>query len=128
MIKQLIINNKNKPLFYYTVNDKLTKINSEELNIYLKKHMGSNYTCKDFRTWSANILFIKHFLKNCKNKDNPKKIIIDSINYSANQLGHSKNICKKSYISNNLLDYCLDSFNIASNLLPSELLVKIWSL
>ena len=66
IIKNFITKNKNDPLFYYHLNNKITGIDSEELNNFLKENMGKNYTCKDFRTYSANILFIKAFLKNCK--------------------------------------------------------------
>jgi len=121
----------NKPLFYY---DNFQTINSEELNDYLKKFMGKEYTCKDFRTYSANMLFIKAFLKKKKrllktNQQNfkPKKIVLSCIDETAHQLGHTRSIARKSYISERLLDYCLDSFDEASELSSSELLSKVWS-
>ena len=131
IIKKLVLpkspGNSNKPLFYYFT-DKMNTISSEELNQFLKKNMGEEYTCKDFRTYSANILFIKAFLKNSKNqKYNAQKTVIKSIEYSAKMLGHTRNICKKSYISDSLLNYCLDSFNTASLCSPSVLLTKVWS-
>ena len=87
--------------------------------------MGKEYTCKDFRTYSANVLFIDSFLKNSKKVLKPthiKKCVLDSIDESAKLLGHTRNISRKSYISNTLLDYCLDSFNKASLLSSAELL------
>jgi DNA topoisomerase-1 len=123
MIKKLIVPDKNKPMFYY---DNFKIIDSEELNNYLKEHMGNSYTCKDFRTYSANILFIKAFLKNCKNDSKIKKVIIKSIDDSAKLLGHTRSISKKSYISNNLIDYCTDNYSVATELTTSELLSKVW--
>ena len=123
ILSKLICENKNKPLF--KVNG--DSISSEELNNYLKENMGKEYTCKDFRTYSANILFIKTFFKKCKSESAPKKIILDSIDESAKLLGHTRNISKKSYISNNLLDYCLNSFVEASESSVSSLLSKVWS-
>jgi DNA topoisomerase-1 len=123
IIKKLIVSDKNKPLFYYS-NFKV--ISSEELNNYLKENMGSEYTCKDFRTYSANILFIKAFLKNSKNNGPLKKVIIKSIDDSAKLLGHTRSICKKSYISENLINYCTDSFVDASASGTTELLSKVW--
>ena len=118
---------KNKPLFWYRESGKINEISSEELNTFLKENMGKDYTCKDFRTYSANILFIKSFLKECKKdcKQNIKKIILKSIDYAAHFLGHSRNISKKSYISNNLLDYCIDFFDKASHESPNELIYKV---
>jgi DNA topoisomerase IB len=54
-------------------------LSSDELNCFLKEHMGKDYTCKDFRTYSANMLFIKYFLTNKKKvgeKINEKKEFI----------------------------------------------------
>ena len=116
-------NNGGKYIFTY--NNQI--IGSEELNDYLKKHMGNQYTCKDFRTWSANIFFIKSFLKNSKQSKSNSKIILESIDESANQLGHTRSICKKSYISNTLIDYCTDSFEEAKGLSVGKLLTKVWS-
>jgi len=125
-LKKLNVLSNNKPLFWYPENGNSKEVNSEQLNQFLKENMGKEYTCKDFRTYSANVLFIKAFLKNCKKERYPpKKIILESIDSSAKELGHSRNICKKSYISTNLLDYCLDSFNSACLLNSSVLLSKI---
>jgi len=128
IIKKLILPNKNKSLFHYQ-NDSLEHkiVSSEELNIYLKENMGSSYTCKDFRTYSANILFIKAFLYNSKKESNVKKVVLKSIDSSAKQLGHTRSISKKSYISDNLLNYCIDSFTTASSLSSGVLLSKVWS-
>jgi len=125
--RQLKIESKGaslRPLFYY---DNFQTISSEELNHYLKENMGKEYTCKDFRTYSANMLFIKSFLKNSKTISQPKKIILKSIDESAQHLGHTRSISRKSYISDNLLSYCLDSFNEASQLPAGDLLSKVWS-
>lgn len=108
--------NKNAKLFQ--------EISSDELNVFLKQNMGKEYTCKDFRTYSANMLFIKSFLKNSKRSENPKKIVLRSIDDSAQQLGHTRSISRKSYISENLVDYCIDSFQEASQLSSINLLLR----
>jgi DNA topoisomerase-1 len=120
--EKLKVNIPNKPLFYY---DKFQTVSSEDLNNYLKEKMGKEYTCKDFRTYSANILFIKALKKNSSNQIS-KKTILKCIDISAKELGHTRNICRKSYISNTLLDYCLDNPGCCS-LTEPELLSKVWS-
>ena len=134
-LKVLLLQNSNKPLFWYNHGSEMKIVTSEMLNTFLKEQMGKEYTCKDFRTYSANILFIKAFLRNSRNPRNPrnprndernaKKIILESIDSSAKDLGHSRNISRKSYISTNLVNYCLDSFESASSESESELLSKI---
>jgi DNA topoisomerase-1 len=116
--------NSNNSLFFYNI-DKT--IDSEDLNEYLKRYMGNEYTCKDFRTYSANILFINAFLKHarCGLKKNVKSIILECIDRSARQLGHSRNISRKSYISNTLLDYCSDCFEKASGSTVDELVEHV---
>jgi DNA topoisomerase I len=124
-LKKLKLPNKNSPLFWYNENSKIKTISSEELNNYLKENMGKDYTCKDFRTYSANVLFIKTFLKNKNKEISVKKIILKSIDQSAKELGHSRSISRKSYISDNLLNYCLDSFKQASLESVSSLLSRV---
>ena len=118
-----IRNNDN--LFYYYSDNKRVNISSEDLNDYLKDKLGSEFTCKDFRTYSANIIFIDSFLKFRNNNTNPKKIVLECIKYSSVLLGNSKGICKKSYISNNLINYCLDSFGSAISESRESLILKI---
>jgi DNA topoisomerase-1 len=113
------------PLFWYPDGSNIKTISSEELNDYIKENMGKDYTCKDFRTYSANVVFIKAFLKNSKKNFTVKQVILKSIDDSARELGHSRSISRKSYISNNLLDYCLDSFESASKDSPGGLLSRV---
>jgi len=127
-LKKLVLPDPKKSLFWYRNGKKMSEISSEELNDYLKEHMGKKYTCKDFRTYSANILFIKSFLKKSKTSSgSPKKIVLESIDESAGYLGHSRGISKKSYISENLLDFCVDHYSKAAGSSVGELLAKVWS-
>ena len=124
-LQRLKLSDRNKCLFLYNELGKMKTIDSEELNGYLKKYMGKEYTCKDFRTYSANMLFIKAFLKNVKNGKNIKKVILQSIDESARELGHSRSISRKSYISDTLINYCLDSFDSTSGESTNSLLSRI---
>lgn len=99
-------------------------INSDMMNNYLRTHMGEKYSCKDFRTYSANIVFIKNFIKNYK-KFNFKKSLRLSVECTAIQLGHSKIICKDSYISKNLLQYIEGHHSLKDHFEYQELLNNI---
>jgi homospermidine synthase len=107
----------------------VTKIGMKHWVEYLKKNMGEQFTCKDLRTYSANVLFVEYFLKNVNNnlsdKNSKNKIILESIKQSAEKLGHSKGICKKSYISESLVNYCLESFESAKLESKDSLLNKL---
>ena len=133
LISQFITSKKSDPLFYfYPLGGTKQTISSEELNNCLKGYIGDEYTCKDFRTYSANVIFINSFLKNTK-KNNKSvtdlidKIILKSINESAEKLGHTKTISKKNYISNKLIDFILSSPEEAAQSSSSALLSKLWT-
>jgi DNA topoisomerase-1 len=123
-MSKLILNKPNHHVFWYLDGTKRVPISSDELNEYLKQHMGSDYTCKDFRTYSANVLFIKAFLKNECQHSNPKRFVLKCIDESADQLGHSRSISRKSYISGNLLTFCIDRFDQARGS-TMERLIKV---
>jgi len=123
-MSKLILNKPNHHLFWYSSGSKRLNVSSDELNEYLKQHMGSDYTCKDFRTYSANVLFIKAFLKNQCENTNYKRFVLKCIDESADQLGHSRSISRKSYISENLLTFCIESYDQAKRY-SLERLIKI---
>lgn len=73
----------------------------EDLNEFLQTHMGREFTCKDFRTYASNI----HFLRNlCQRKTIPetiadrKKVLKEVYEETAEKLGHTSEISKKSYV------------------------------
>ena len=82
----------NENIFQYTKDGKNYTIKSDDVNDYL-----GEYTTKNFRTWSANILLIKYLLKEkCKIKD--------GIEYVAKKLHHTPSICKSNYIDPKLVE------------------------
>ena len=85
-----------------------------DLNKYLELF---NITCKDLRTWNANIIFLKNLKKEIDNlndsyylKDSNKKmklrkkLIINSIKNTAISLHHTPTICKNSYILKKIIE------------------------
>lgn len=79
---------------------KLFEISATTLNDYLQNIMGGNFTCKDFRTYASNILFLTilckfEIPKNQTESKNNLKITYEQV---AEKLGHTKAISKKSYV------------------------------
>ena len=95
----------------FTVNG--IRINSMDMSNYLKKNMGKEFKVKDFRTVSANTIFINTVKLldkfNYKNGDNKKtkikKIIRDSLKITAEKLGHNSSTSKKSYVSEGIVEF-----------------------
>jgi DNA topoisomerase-1 len=73
---------------------------SNDINCYLKNIMGDDFTAKDFRTYAANDLFLKFILQ----KDIPqnitqiKKTINECYDEVADELGHTRAVCRTSYV------------------------------
>lgn len=97
-------------LFQYVMKDeygkdKIYKITDRDLNKYIQSYMGEEFTIKDFRTYGANLYFMKSILSETKkrtpkNKKVIKKNLINAIKSTAKQLKHTKAVSKKSYIMN----------------------------
>lgn len=88
--------------FYKADNKK--QFTEKMLNSQLKK---LNITLKDFRTYGVNMVFIKQFYNNLildknfsldKNINNINKLITKSIKNTAETIGHTTGISKKSYL------------------------------
>jgi len=92
--KKYMNNNKDK-LFTYEKDGEDHNVTANDVNDYLKE-LG-NYSTKYFRTWNANIEFIKEIKKT---KDLNKCIENVSL-----KLHHTPAICKKDYINSNLIEF-----------------------
>lgn len=122
---------------YVNDNQNIVKVNDTDMNKYLQKYMGVQFTVKDFRTYGANYKFIEALLKetkmrNPKNKKIIKKNILNAYNTTAHYLRHTKSISKKSYV-NNIIEELY--FKVPQSFIehkndedPNELLLKILKL
>lgn len=77
------------------------RIDSNDLNIFLRKTIGAEFTCKDFRTHAANSLFKKVI---GKMEGTPKQKVSKALAEVAKALGHNKSTSKKSYVSPELVE------------------------
>ena len=102
--------------------------NHLDMNGFLKTWMGGDYTCKDFRTFFSNKEFIRSFMRERlelpkdPSKGALKSFILRCIDDSAKKLGHTRSISRKSYISEELMDFCLEQWPKARRATYSKLL------
>lgn len=93
----------------------LEDVTHYELTKFVKKHVGKNFTIKDIRTARVNELFIDNLLdldyEGVTRKADMKKLIGSAIEKTAEQIGHTKAVCKTSYISRELLTFYSDYLN-----------------
>lgn len=108
-LKQFNIEDE-KLFTYISPNNNFVHIIDLDLNTYLKDAMGSNeFSVKDFRTYAANIHFVKALLSETKKRLPLDKLSIkQNINaaqeYTAYFLRHTKSISKKSYTMSLITD------------------------
>ena len=122
-------NTTNDDDFLFKINkmDKKYKITYIDFNDYLKEIFNNkNITGKDFRTLLANIIFIDKIINNELNIDNIDKLIRTSINSVAEELHNTKNVSKKSYIFEIVINYIKNNgINKIKNLTPIDALIYI---
>lgn len=103
---RLLMRLEGDKLFQYKdENDNVRRVTDTDLNKYIQEHMGPNYTAKDFRTYAANMYFVKSLLYETRRRvpNNQKKIkknILKALKSTAYYLRHTRAISKKSYVMN----------------------------
>jgi DNA topoisomerase-1 len=85
---------------YYDVAGVRHDISSGDVNDYLREISGSDFTAKDFRTWSGTVLAAQA-LSGCpqfETQRQAKKNLKQAIEAVAEKLGNTPAVCRKSYI------------------------------
>jgi DNA topoisomerase I len=89
-------------LFQYSdEQDRLHRVESADVNRYLRKMTGQPFTAKDFRTWKASALVLEFFLKNAGpslSLIDAKRVVTRALNEAAEALGNTVTICRKYYV------------------------------
>lgn len=85
---------------YYDDNGSHHSIGSADVNAYLKKITGEDFTAKDFRSWagSVNALCAFHETGNFETLTDCKKKIVTVLDTVAKKLGNTRTVCKKYYV------------------------------
>jgi DNA topoisomerase IB len=98
---------------YYGYNNTIYNINSCHINDFLKRY--GDFSAKNFRTWTANTYIVKYLYnilyqlkKNAdinKLSDRNISIIINkAVDEVSVELNNTRNVCKSSYISTDILE------------------------
>ncbi|MEO6540902.1 MAG: DNA topoisomerase IB [Ferruginibacter sp.] len=90
-----------KELFqYYDEGGSARSIDSGMVNDYIKKLSGSDFTAKDFRTWSGTVNAFIAFREMgfAETETATKKNVVEALDKVASQLGNTRTVCKKYYV------------------------------
>jgi len=100
---KLLLQLEGEKLFQYiSQTNNIIKVNDTDMNQYIQNYIGSSFTMKDYRTYAANLYFIKALINETKKRTpKDKKTIKKNLNLAqestAFHLRHTKSISKKSY-------------------------------
>lgn len=80
-------------------------VSSSDVNGYLHEVSGEPLSAKDFRTWSASVMALKHLTGEREKADGriTRGTIAQAIEKTAEAMGHTKAVCRQSYIHPGLL-------------------------
>jgi DNA topoisomerase-1 len=98
-------------LFRYVADDGETRrIESADVNAYLKEASGEDFTSKDFRTWAGTVVAARalHRIGTFDTQAEAKRNVVQAIEAVAGALGNTKAVCRKCYIHPEVLECYLD--------------------
>jgi DNA topoisomerase-1 len=76
-------------------------IDSGDVNAYLRRITGQDFTTKDFRTWAGSMLVTEALQAcgTCESVPEARKNVVQAIKSVASHLGNTPAICRKCYVS-----------------------------
>ena len=85
-------------------------VHSDDINQYLQEVSGEDYTAKDFRTWSATVLAMGALrdVARFESDAEAKRNVVAAIDSVARRLGHTRAVCRRSYVHPRVIDTYLD--------------------
>jgi DNA topoisomerase-1 len=121
-------------LFCYHDDGEVRRIDSTDVNDYLREIAGETLTSKDFRTWWGSVLALSELVNMDPDSSatQRKKAATAAVAKAANALGNTNAVCRKSYIHPgilaatesgelpSLLSKCQESMNVSRGLTVPE--------
>ncbi|HEU0195043.1 MAG TPA: hypothetical protein VFQ71_12635 [Gaiellales bacterium] len=85
---------------YLDEHDEPTDIQSEDVNEYLQRTAGEDFTAKDFRTWSGTVLaaWALDELGGYDSDSQAKRQLLDAVESVATDLGNTPAVCRRCYV------------------------------
>lgn len=93
------------PSHFFDESGQYHPIGSGDVNDHLRLVSGEVLTAKDFRTWWGSVLTLQNLRIALAQDDDrsTKKLLADAIVKTADALGHTKAVCRQSYIHPGLI-------------------------
>lgn len=97
-------------LFQYLDEDgKRRRVDSGDVNAYVREICGQDFTAKDFRTWAGTVLACVALREmDAGTKAGMARNVVQAIDAVAGLLGNTRAVCRKSYIHPAIIDCYTD--------------------
>src|SRR5205085_2116751 len=95
---------------YVDTHGRRERVDSEDVNDYLREISGADFTAKDFRTWSGTVLAamaLQEFEK-YDSAAQAKRNIVQAIESVAERLGNTPAVCRKCYVHPAVIEAYVD--------------------
>jgi DNA topoisomerase IB len=96
-----------------------TSVRSDEINEYLKRELGEEFSAKDFRTWNATVMAAVSLAadgRETASKTARKRAIDRSVRGVAELLGNTPAVARRAYVDPRVFDRYLSGWTIAGAL------------
>jgi len=95
---------------YVDVDGERRTVTSDEVNQYLRDAAGQDVTAKDFRTWAGTLLAACALseMSGFESESEAKRNLVAAIDSVAHRLGHTRAVCRRSYIHPAVIETFLD--------------------
>jgi DNA topoisomerase-1 len=90
-------------------------VKARDLNLYVKRVMGDEFTPKDFRTWAGTLIAAVKLaeLGAAAEQKAADKNVLEAVDAVAERLGNTRDIARASYISPRVIDHYLEGSVVA---------------
>jgi DNA topoisomerase-1 len=95
---------------YLDDNGERRTVTSDDVNDYLREVSGEDLTAKDFRTWAGTVLAACALrdAAGFESETEAKKRVVEAIDSVARKLGHTRAVCRRSYVHPAVIDIYLE--------------------
>lgn len=91
------------------------RVDSDDVNAYLREASGRDFTAKDFRTWAGTVLAARALqeLEAVDSEAQAKRNVVAAIESVARQLGNTRTVCRRCYVHPAVIDAYLEGTMLA---------------
>lgn len=102
LIRELLRQSTREVFAFRNGDEQLTDVKRRHINQYIKEVMGHNFSAKDFRTWAGTLICACALARAANDLTDEKKVRrqqwVAAIKETAEALGNTPAVCRKSYI------------------------------